>query len=120
MTKENIWTNDKPFDDVRAEIIARTLQHVEPLKGKKQDLAIFDYMAGACFAAYRAGILDVELPGFLFLIGVRGGDRLRECEKMLGVLEEKQAQPSLFPTVDVVTTPAVSEDLPESKPAAKK
>lgn len=80
--------------DDRDSILAAALAHTNNLKGKKQDLALFDYCAGACHGMYLAGRLDNVCPPWLFVIGVRGGDRVAEAKRMLGEIlgEEKPAE----------------------------
>lgn len=69
--------------EVRDAIVRSALAHCENMSGKKQDLAIFDHLAGACAALYSVGMLDHPVPPFLFVIAVRGGDRFKECQRLL-------------------------------------
>lgn len=100
------------FLAIRDQILADALAHVANLKGKKQDVAFFDYLCGCCKVLYRTGEFDTELPGFLFVIGVRGGDRIAEAKRMIGEVlgQPKEAEPA---------KPASGDD-GSKEPAAKK
>jgi len=67
----------------RDQLLNAALEHVAALKGKAQDVAIFDFLCGAVRAAFIAGIIDSECPPFLWIVGIRAGSRVAEIRKML-------------------------------------
>lgn len=77
---------------LRDALLASAVAHCRQMSGKRQDIAIFDHLAGACAALHTAGLLDHPVPPFLFVIAVRGGDRFKECERMLA--ESTNAAPA--------------------------
>lgn len=68
---------------MRDALLNAALIYTNGLKGKARDRALFDYLCGAAEALFVAGKLESSVPPWLFVIGVRGGNRLREIERML-------------------------------------
>lgn len=65
-------------------ILEAALRHVADLKGLKADKALWDYCCGAVYAAHAVDQThNPEIPGWLFVLGVRGGDRVAEAERMV-------------------------------------
>lgn len=73
----------REFVQILDEILNGAVSYTANLKGKRRDEAIFDYLCGACAALYATGEINSDCPPFLFVIGVRAGDRLKEIERML-------------------------------------
>ena len=67
----------------RDALLNAAVMYTNGLTGKTRDRALFDYLAGCCEALFVAGQANTSLPPWLFVIGVRGGDRLKEIERML-------------------------------------
>lgn len=101
------------FLSIRDALLTDALEYVANLKGKKQDLALFDYLAGAVKALYRTGDLDTEVPGWLFVLGVRGGTRVEEARRMLNEIKD-------YATAVSAESQAPSDDASEKVPAANK
>ena len=76
-------TTKRAFVQIRDEILNGAVNNTATLKGKRRDEALFDYLCGACAALYALGEINTDCPPFLFVIGVRGGNRLKEIETML-------------------------------------
>lgn len=67
----------------RDAVLEAALQYTASLKGAKRDQALFDYCVGACKAdALQSGDATREVPPWLFVLGVRGGVRVAEAERM--------------------------------------
>lgn len=69
--------------DVRNRLLRHALDFTKADKGKKRDEAIFSYLCGACAALHATGQIETDCPPWLFVIGVRGGTRVEEAERML-------------------------------------
>jgi hypothetical protein len=67
----------------RDALLNAAVTYTASLTGKTRDRALFDYLAGACEALFVAGQAESSVPPWLFVIGARGGDRLKEIERML-------------------------------------
>lgn len=74
----------------RDAMLHAALSYTKDLTGEKRDTAVFDYLVGA-YQGYRfamaeyAGGLGQDLPdvpNWLWVIGVRGGDRIAEIKGM--------------------------------------
>lgn len=66
-------------------LLKAALDHTAGLKGKPRDVAIFDYLAGAA-KALHLGYPEThksDCPPWLWVIGIRGGTRVAEIERML-------------------------------------
>lgn len=66
----------------RQELLTAALDYTASMKGKARDRALFDFLAGASTALYGPH----ECPPWLWIIGVRGGTRLREVQDQLAQL----------------------------------
>lgn len=67
----------------RDEFLRAGLDYTKNLTGKRRDVALFDYLCGAAKAhALLTG--ETDCPPWLWVIGVRGGQRVKEAEHMLG------------------------------------
>lgn len=69
--------------ETRDALLNAAVIYTAGLSGKTRDRALFDYLAGACEALFATGQATSAVPPWLFVIGVRGGDRLKEIERML-------------------------------------
>lgn len=70
-------------------LLQAALDHTQNVKGIARDRAVFDYLCGAAMAEFlldESGVAQ-ECPPWLWVIGVRGGDRVAEIERMLAKKE---------------------------------
>lgn len=65
--------------------LTASLSYTATLTGKTRDRAVFDYLCGAVYAYQASGILETNCPPWLWVIGVRGGDRVKTITNMLGI-----------------------------------
>lgn len=68
---------------LRDHLLNAAVDYTNGMTGKKRDLALFDYLCGACKALAVTGTEQTDLPPWLFILAVRSGDRLKEIERML-------------------------------------
>lgn len=73
--------------DHRDDLLKAALEFAKNEKGIRQDRMVFEFLAGACKALHMTGYFPSECPPFLFVIGVRGGDRVKEAQRMLAERE---------------------------------
>lgn len=82
---------------VRNVLLHSALKHTEALKGAKRDTAVFDYLCGAVLALFTVGEVTTPVPGWLWVIGIRGGARVDEIKRMLtppvGFVPAEEATP---------------------------
>lgn len=76
MTKENDFA-------VRDGLLKAALDVTKDLKPTARDRAVFDYLMGGAQALFITGQSENPVPAWLFVIGVRGGTRIAEIERML-------------------------------------
>ena len=67
----------------RDALLNAAVTYTNGLTGKTRDRALFDYLCGCCEGLFVAGKADNSVPPWLWVIGIRGGDRLKEIERML-------------------------------------
>lgn len=68
---------------LRDTLLNAAVEYTQYLTGKKRDVAVFDYLCGACKALHEAALEPSDCPAWLWIIGVRAGNRLKEIERML-------------------------------------
>lgn len=69
--------------ETRNAILQEALDFTVRLKPKARDEAIFNYCIGACRALYITGNIPKDVPGWLYLIAVRYGGRVKEAERLI-------------------------------------
>lgn len=78
----------------RNKLLELALHWTASLKGKARDRAIFDYLCGANAGIWLSsgdGSPTAPCPPWLWVIGIRAGDRVREIERMLATPIETEA-----------------------------
>ena len=69
--------------EMRDNLLNCAVNYTDNLTGKARDRALFDYLCGACEALHATRQIESNCPPWLWIIGVRGGNRLKEIERML-------------------------------------
>lgn len=80
----------------RDRLLRAALGHTEALKPKARDVALFDFLCGALWADHIASEAPgprPDCPPWLWVLGLRGGSRVKEAERMLAAPEPEPAEP---------------------------
>lgn len=72
-------------NEQRQELLQASLDFTAHLTGKARDRAVFDYLCGAVKALHMTGAVTTDCPPWLWVIGVRGGDRVKQIKGLLDI-----------------------------------
>ena len=73
----------------RDALLEQALLYTAQMSGRARDRAIYDFLVGAVTGLHLADLGD-PVPPWLWVLGVRGGTRLKEIQKMLDASREGQ------------------------------
>lgn len=78
----------------RDRLLTAALGHTEALKPKARDVALFDFLCGALWADHIASGATgprPDCPPWLWVLGLRGGSRVKEAERMIAASQDDRA-----------------------------